>query len=69
MKTCECGEHSTGITIFWVNDLENCCSSTPNGFGVTYTYEEEVPGVWVLDSYNFLSGQAAQNLCCNNSPE
>ncbi len=63
-KNCECGTHSTGITA-WSVDAGTCCEGDPNAGGAEYTYYQESPGVWVVDTTTLVTGQSAQDDCCN----
>ena len=65
-KNCECGSHSTGITA-WSVDSGTCCEGTPNPGGMEYTYYEESTGIWVVDTQTPVTGQTAQDDCCNVS--
>ena len=64
-KNCECGTHATGITT-WSVEGEDCCTSTANPGGMQYTYYEQHPGIWVVNSTTPVTGSSAQNSCCNN---
>ncbi len=60
---CECGTHSTGITAYSVEG-ENCCTDDVTGIGNEYTYYQQFPGVWVLDTHTTIPAQDAQDDCC-----
>lgn len=62
---CECGEHSSGITMYQVGAEEGCCSGEASGTA-TITYFELNEGVWKAVGQKEITAQSAQNSCCES---
>ncbi len=64
LSVCVCGDFQNGSTSYAVDGYE-CCSSTPLSSASLVTYTEQYPGIYAVDEVDHISGQDAQERCCD----